>query len=940
MSSASQPSLEGTEYYKAGRGLLNQRKHSEAEGQLRQAVDRGERTLGRHHRDTIRSKYWLGLSIFVQEKYSEAEELLQQAAEWQEASLRKDHEDTLNSMCWLGLALYSQKKYNKAEELLQQVADRQDKAFNDNHESTLYTKQWLGLALHHQNKYDKAQEILQQAADKQERMLGIDHEDTLYTKYWLGLALYYQKKHNKAEELLQQVADRQEKILGKDHQETLNSKYWLRRALYSQKKYRNTERPIREKASDGQEKSLGTHRKETLASVHSLEPLQKNPQFLPTDGAIQQTLSNRLNHFFSERQDSREPYTDSEINEISTLLKQLHTRWSNFPRAYIVIRTINHLDLLDRLIDEGFSDFWFPVTESDLPDCLHPSVRVLFVQAQSLIFTKSMDLEKHGQHYSYNQEESLPFESKEKLGSGASGQFDRVTNLINFREYTRKRIYRLSSLPRQRTDVIESFIAEIRILKRLRHRHIVELVGSYTDPIYLALVMSPVAEMNLAHYLQRATTSNHSELRTFFGCLATTLEYIHKHNIQHRGIEPSNIYISYGKVLFANFGPSLDSTYASSSTIGMTNEMNPRYYTPEPQNTMSDIWSLGVCFMEMIVVLKGMTMKDMNGFLGQHGSKQTYIHKNLGALQEFVAELEGIGNSFDNQAFDWTRQMLSIEQKLRPTASSLVVSILAADAKRKSVKFCGMCCAPYKERFFGWVEDSKFPLGINQPNSISDRASISLPNEQYEQTPTDSSYVSRSYGQSVRIQSSTGKNLEVITEDTEHTREDSAIVESQSLVDKQDVQPSGLYSTETIYSKSETSTLPPPRYKDYIVDLATELFSTVNSCEPNRESLERIGEMLPDLLRAFALKIGHKAETSMQRDVSYFVHKHRRLVDTNFFKPCITLIILVPYNSLLKTCSQFKRSHRWTVLNQASLPLAATLQRMTPIFGTGTLTMS
>ncbi|KAF2690251.1 hypothetical protein K458DRAFT_280092, partial [Lentithecium fluviatile CBS 122367] len=72
------------------------------------------------------------------------------------------------------------------------------------------------------------------------------------------------------------------------------------------------------------------------------------------------------------------------------------------------------------------------------------------------------------------------------------------------------------------------------------------------------------------------------------------------------------------------------------------------------------------------------------------------------------------------------------------------------------------------------------------------------------------------------------------------------------------------------------------RDKGYIADLAAELFGTVNSIESDKETLKRISEMLPDLLRAFALKLGHKAQSPMHRDVSFFVHKYRRVQPGQF----------------------------------------------------------
>jgi len=111
-----------------------------------------------------------------------------------------------------------------------------------------------------------------------------------------------------------------------------------------------------------------------------------------------------------------------------------------------------------------------------------------------------------------------------------------------------------------------------------------------------------------------------------------------------------------------------------------------------------------------------------------------------------------------------------------------------------------------------------------------------------------------------------------LVEDGEHTH-DSAFVGSQWESDKQDAQDVGLYSADTIYSASETSNL---QARGYLVELAGELFGTLRSYGLNRETTERISKMLPNLLRAFALKVGHKAQTPKHLEVSFFVHKYRR----------------------------------------------------------------
>jgi tetratricopeptide (TPR) repeat protein len=545
-------------------------------------------------------------------------------------------------------------------------------------------------------------------------ILGRHDTDTLLTKYWIGQVLYDQQKYSEAEGLLRQAADGQESKLGRDDTDTLNSKYWLGRALYGQKKYGEAEKLFRQVAN-GQERTLGRDHKDTLATLRLLQELHLDPHPppLPTNNTSQHALASRLSNFFLERQDNQQPYTDSEINEISTLLMHSNQRWGKVPRTYAVLRTIGYVNLLDELIDAGFSDYWFPVTERSLPGCLLPSVQTSFVRAQSLVLTKSVNLEKgeKGQHCYYQKGESPPFETKGVLGRGGFGQVDRVLSLISFKEYARKRVPRGLAFRGRKIEDIKLFITEIEILKRIKHHHIVELIGSYTDSRYMALVMSPVADMDLGTYLTRATISNHPELRTFFGCLATALEYLHQHKVRHKDIKPGNILVARGNILFTDFGLSRDFTDANSSTtMSMVNGMTPRYCAPEvaqyqPRNTASDIWSLGVVFMEMIVVLKGRTAQYMEEFFTQHGSQHAFIRTNPAALSEFVAELEGAGELYDNRALGWTQQMLSVERQLRPTATSLVVSITAISHEGKGTGFCGICCISPEEEFSDWADE-------------------------------------------------------------------------------------------------------------------------------------------------------------------------------------------------------------------------------------------
>lgn len=234
-------------------------------------------------------------------------------------------------------------------------------------------------------------------------------------------------------------------------------------------------------------------------------------------------------------------YTDLEIQQIASILEEGEEEsWSKVPRTYIVLRIIGRLDLMNDLLHFGFTDFCFPVQARSLPPSLPSSTRSAFVQAQPAVLTKSVNLEKgNGRHGHFAKGEPVPFKILGKLGSGAYSQVHQIRSNIGFKDYALKRIRRRIAFGNDAREGLKQFISEMEIIKYLRHRHMVEFVSSYTDPDYLALVMSPVAEMNLAQLLDKSCRAGLKQaeveaLRSFLGCLASALEYLHSCSIRHR----------------------------------------------------------------------------------------------------------------------------------------------------------------------------------------------------------------------------------------------------------------------------------------------------------------------------------------------------------------------------------------------------------------------
>ncbi|KAF2018600.1 hypothetical protein BU24DRAFT_418122 [Aaosphaeria arxii CBS 175.79] len=436
------------------------------------------------------------------------------------------------------------------------------------------------------------------------------------------------------------------------------------------------------------------------------------------------SAADRLATFFDPAQSRA--YGDTDIDEIANLLEQCAHVGRRCPRTYIVLRTIGELEAIEKLLDAGFSDQWFPVEARGLPSFLSPSIKAKIVQSQNIIFTKSLDLE-HGRHRHFAPGEELPFEIMGRLGSGGYGQVDRIKSKLSFRVYALKRIRRRAAFGTNSREAMKSFLGEINIVKSLDHQHIIQYIGSYTDKTYLGIVMYPVADTDLAAFMEQtstcvknasigtATSSSlqlrdqalaaefSATMRTFFGCLSTALNYLHDRSVRHKDIKPQNILIQKGHVILTDFGLSRDFADDVGSTTSGVTPASPRYSPPEvaayeARNTSADIWSLGCVFFEMVAALHGINVDWMKQYFASAHSTSTNFYANPEASAQLIREWESVWSERDRLPLGWIRSMLLLDRPSRPTAARVLELITTSkDTGQVSTTFCGICCIPDEE---------------------------------------------------------------------------------------------------------------------------------------------------------------------------------------------------------------------------------------------------
>ncbi|KAI1112335.1 hypothetical protein F5Y14DRAFT_442676 [Nemania sp. NC0429] len=422
--------------------------------------------------------------------------------------------------------------------------------------------------------------------------------------------------------------------------------------------------------------------------VRSREPPQDEQQSYFTIGEINARLHN---HTISEKS----------VREIQALLQLLDNRrsryddrqWTLRPRIYAILDSIQAIEFMDDFIHENLTDFHLPFNEQTLPRFIgekegSPNLRTAFFTIQNYYLTDIKDIESEKSlHLTLSVSGDTYFVREKLLGQGSFGDVDLVFSRLSIDRFARKRVLRFRGSEQSQKYLIQ----ELRELRRLSHQHLVRIIGSYTDTQYIAYLMKPVADKTLEQFLNTAevlTSGDKVVLRLFYGCLAGAMNYLHTQNVRHRDLTARNILIdSACKVYICDFGSSYNwKSRPSSKTKHRNVPTSPDYMAPEvakgdERGTKSDMWSLGIVFLEMTTKLLDHRLSDLRAKIQHNADKekvQPYAYANMPVI---VSWMKALGNTNTDYAHDreplgWIRELLQVEHEHRLTPPQLVQYIL------------------------------------------------------------------------------------------------------------------------------------------------------------------------------------------------------------------------------------------------------------------------
>jgi serine/threonine protein kinase len=345
-----------------------------------------------------------------------------------------------------------------------------------------------------------------------------------------------------------------------------------------------------------------------------------------------------------------------------------------------------------------------------------------------------------GTHRSFNRDEKIPLQEGRLLGYGMNGPvYETIYNGI---KVAWKRVI-------YRNRLTQGDRKEIDIIKRLRHRHVVEVVASYdscaTRPYLLGLLLWPVGVCDLGTFLDdidsslsvhenrfgdvttldddvdetksRFTAMGISEhgggglgslfpislkrLRGSLGCITSAIAYLHDNKIKHKDLKPSNIILLADGLRITDFGTASDFSNLTTSTTAGDERGTPKYMAPEVaarsgSSRAADIFSLGCIFLEIIALEIGYSRKDLRALIKDgDGSFQA----NLPTVHKWF---DNVGSHMIGQRLlGVARHMIHPNPKDRPSATDVLLYLELIDGFRTSdvltshkLPLHGDCCSP------------------------------------------------------------------------------------------------------------------------------------------------------------------------------------------------------------------------------------------------------
>ncbi|XP_045124344.1 calcium/calmodulin-dependent protein kinase type 1 isoform X3 [Portunus trituberculatus] len=145
----------------------------------------------------------------------------------------------------------------------------------------------------------------------------------------------------------------------------------------------------------------------------------------------------------------------------------------------------------------------------------------------------------------------------------------------------------------------DSLENEIKVLRRLRHPNIVQLMDTYEDAEHVYLVIELVTGGELFDRIVEKGSYTEKDAADLIRQVLEAVDYMHEQGVVHRDLKPENLlYFSQdedSKIMISDFGLSkMEDSGIMATACGTPGYVAPEVLAQKPYGKAVDVWSIGV----------------------------------------------------------------------------------------------------------------------------------------------------------------------------------------------------------------------------------------------------------------------------------------------------------------------------------------------------------
>ncbi|XP_047951386.1 serine/threonine-protein kinase STY46-like isoform X2 [Salvia hispanica] len=190
----------------------------------------------------------------------------------------------------------------------------------------------------------------------------------------------------------------------------------------------------------------------------------------------------------------------------------------------------------------------------------------------------------------------LKFESK--IASGSYGDLYKGTFC------SQEVAIKILKTERLNTELEKEFAQEVYIMRKVRHKNVVQFIGACTRPPKLCIVTEYMSGGSVYDYLhkQRGTFKLPALLKVAID-VSKGMNYLHQNNIIHRDLKAANLLMDENEVVkVADFGVArvISQSGVMTAETGTYRWMAPEVIEHKPYDHKADVFSFGVVLWELL----------------------------------------------------------------------------------------------------------------------------------------------------------------------------------------------------------------------------------------------------------------------------------------------------------------------------------------------------